>query len=152
MKFEKYTQTANSILKEIAEELGFPNDIDLSGRILRAVLHTLRSRLTIQESFQLMAQLPMLLKAIYVEGWKYQEKPTRIKNIGEFIREVIHEDQPLGHHDIRTVKDGENVIRTVFKVIRNHVSEGEITHIIMSMPAELRPLWGLKDKMRTASP
>ncbi|MBK6264382.1 DUF2267 domain-containing protein [Marivirga sp. S37H4] len=142
MKFDKYVETANKIIKEIAEELGFPEDRELAGRVLKAVLHTLRSRLTIQESFQLMAQLPMLLKAIYVDGWKYQEKPLRIKHIGEFVREVIHEDKPLGHHDISTSKDGENAIRAVFKVIRKHVSEGEINHILVNLPPDLRPLWG----------
>lgn len=90
----------------------------------------------------MMAQLPMLLKALYVDGWKYHEKPKRIKHIGDFVREVVHEDVPLGHHDITTAKDGENVIRAVFKVIRNHVSQGEINDIIAVMPTDLKPLWG----------
>lgn len=142
MDFTKYAAKGNIILDEVAEELGFEGNRDLAGRMLRAVLHTLRERLTIQQSFQLMAQLPMMIKALYVEGWKYQEKPYRIKHVGEFIKNVIHEDFPAGHHDISTAKDGENAIKAVLKVIRRHVSEGEIKDILAGLPEELHPLWG----------
>jgi uncharacterized protein (DUF2267 family) len=142
MKYKLYIEKAQIIIKEVAEELGFPDDHQRAERMLRAVLHTLRSRLTIQESFQMMAQLPMLLKALYVDGWKYQQKPSRIKRIGDFIREVVHEDFPSGHHDITTSKDGENAIRAVLKVIRRHVSEGEVQDILAIMPDDLKPLWG----------
>lgn len=146
MDFNKYAAKGNKILDEVAIELGFPGDRDLSGRMLRAVLHTLRERLTTEESFHLIAQLPMALKAVYVDGWVYQEKPFRIKHIGEFIRNVIREDFPAGHHDISTAKDGENAIRAVLKVIRRHVSEGEIKHILASIPEELHALWGEREK------
>lgn len=142
MDFTKHAGKGNQILNEVAEELGFSGNKDLAGRILRAVLHTLRERLTIQESFQLMAQLPLVLKGLYVEGWKYQEKPYRIKHIGEFVLNVIHEDYPTGHHDISTVKDGENAIMAVLKVLRNHISAGEVQDILASIPPELHHLWG----------
>lgn len=146
MDFNQYAATGNRILKEIAEELGFNDNTDLAGRMLRAVLHTLRERLTIQESFQLMAQLPFVLKGLYVEGWKYQEKPYRIKHVGEFIKNVINEDFPAGHHDISTAKDGENAIMAVLKVLRHHISEGEVQDILATMPEELHPLWGVELK------
>ena len=142
MKYNLYIEKAQLIIKEVANELGFPEDLHLAERMLRAVLHALRSRLTIQESFQLIAQLPMLLKALYVDGWKYRDKPKRMKHIGDFVREVVHEDFPLAHHDITTSKDGENVIRAVLKVIRRHVSEGEIQDILAIIPDDLKPLWG----------
>lgn len=142
MNYKLYIEKAQLMIEEVAEELGFPEDHHLAERMLRAVLHALRSRLTIQESFQMMAQLPMLMKALYVDGWKYREKPKRIKHIGDFIREVVHEDFPLAHHDITTSKDGENVVRAVFKVLRNHISEGEINHILAVLPPELKELWG----------
>lgn len=142
MDFQQYVQKAEAIQNEVARELGFPEDKKLAGRVLRAVLHTLRQRLTIQESFQMLAQFPMMLKAIYVDGWKYSEKPTKIKNVGEFVKEVIRQDGPTGHFDITTAKDGENVIRAVLKVIRNYVSDGEVQDILDTMPKDLRPLWG----------
>jgi uncharacterized protein (DUF2267 family) len=142
MEFSQYAEKATIIVKEVAEELGFPEDKKLATRILRAVLHALRERLTMQESFQLLAQLPMLIKAVYVEGWHYSEKPHKIKSIGEFVKVVMHEDYPVGHHDIQTSKDGENAAMAVLKVIRNHVTEGEVRDMMAVMPEDLRSLWG----------
>ena len=147
MKYQLYAEKAQVMIKEVAEELGFPEDKELAERLLRAVLHALRTRLTIQESLQMIAQLPMLLKAMYVDGWKYQEKPDRKKHIGDFVRDVIHEDFPLGHYDIRTSKDGENAIRAVLKVIGNHISEGEMHDMMAVLPKELQLLWqGMTEK------
>jgi len=142
MDFNSYAAKGNQIVNEVAAELGLSEDKDRAFRLLRATLHALRVRLTIPVSFQLMAQLPMAIKALYVEGWKYQDKPKRIKEVGEFVREVIHEDSPAGHHDISTAKDGENAVRAIFKVLKNHISEGEVKDIILTMPPELRSLWG----------
>lgn len=141
MNFQAYVQKGEEIVNEVAQELGLPDDKNLAGRILRAVLHTVRARLQISESLQLLAQLPMMIKAVYVDGWKYQEKPLRMKTIGDFVREVIHEEGAVGHHDIQTVKDGENAVRSVINVLKRHISEGEIHHIRQNMPPDLKPLW-----------
>lgn len=144
MKFEDYAAKGNQIVNEIAMELGFPGDKALAGRILRASLHAFRDRLAISISIHFLAQLPMILKAVYVEGWKYQEKPNRIKRIGDFVREVINEDMPAGHHDIQTPKDGENAVRAVFKVLKNHMSIGLLEDVMKTIPPELRVLWGIE--------
>lgn len=142
MNFNQYAEKGNKILNEIAQELGFPEDLQLASRILRGVLHTLRERLTIQESFQMMAQFPMMLKAVYVDGWKYRTKPNKIKNIGQFVKTVVENNPGAGHHDIRTAKDGENAVKAVLKVIKNnHISEGEVKDILSTLPPDLRSLW-----------
>lgn len=142
MDFNNYSAKGNKVLDQVAEQLGFPENRDLAGRILRAVLHAWRDRLTIEASFKFMAQLPFVLKALYVEGWKFHNKPERIKHVKDFVRKVIHEDFPVGHHDFQTAKDGENAVMAVTNVIKNHVSEGEIKDVIASIPPELRTLWG----------
>lgn len=55
-----------------------------AARIIRSVLHALRNRLSHQESFQLIAQLPMALKAVYVDGWKIKKEFQRISHLNEF--------------------------------------------------------------------
>lgn len=141
MNFKNHTETGERIVKEVAIALGFPDDKDLAARLLSAVLHVLRSQLTIEQSFRLMAHFPIILKGIYVDGWKYQEKPFKVKTIGDFVREVIHEDWPLGKQDISTVAEGENAIFAVFQVIKRRVSENEIEDILLSLPITLRLLW-----------
>src|SRR5882757_3513437 len=63
--FDETVQKTNRWLKEIAEELGV--DRPHAYRALRAVLHGLRDRLTIDETAQLGDQLPMLIRGIYFE-------------------------------------------------------------------------------------
>lgn len=142
MDFYKYADKGNEILKEVAEELGFPDDMKLAGRLLRSVLRALRDRLTVEESFQMIAQLPLVIKGLYVEGWKINRKPKKIKTVGDFIKAVIKKDFPVGHHDITGTKDGQNVIMVVLKVLKKHISKGEVADIMAVMPPELRPLWG----------
>lgn len=84
LNFNKYAQEGNEFLKELAVELGHPEEINRTAIILRSVLHLFRDRITISESFDFLSQLPMFLKGIYVENWKYSEKPLRIKNLTEF--------------------------------------------------------------------
>lgn len=142
MNFQHHIIKIEGIILEVAQELGQPNNKDLAYRILRVVLHTLRARLTLQESFQLMAQMPMLLKAIYADSWKYSEKPKKIKNKNDFVNEVALKDSASGHHDILTIEDGEHATRAVLRVLRRHISEGEIQDILQTIPPDLRPLWG----------
>ncbi|AKB78938.1 hypothetical protein MSHOH_2455 [Methanosarcina horonobensis HB-1 = JCM 15518] len=42
---------------------------DRADQALRATLHTLRDRLTIEEIVQLAAQLPLPIKGMYYDGW-----------------------------------------------------------------------------------
>jgi len=143
MDFNKYADKGNLMLDEVALEIGFPQNRDLAGRILRSTLHALREVITIEESFQLMAQLPFVIKAMYIEEWKINRKTEKIKHVKDFVRKVVHEDFPAGHHDFQTVKDGENAVKAVFKVLRRHVSAGEIDDILATMPKELHKLWGV---------
>lgn len=142
MDFFQYAGKGNQLLDEVAEQLGFPGERDLAGRILRAVLHALRDRLPTQTSLKLLAQLPFAVKALYVDGWQYHEKPERIKRVRDFIKRVVHEDFPVSHHDFQSAKDGENAVMAVFNVLKSHISKGEIEDIIATMPPELRELWG----------
>jgi uncharacterized protein (DUF2267 family) len=142
MDFNKHTEKGNLILDEVAEQLGIDNNRDLAFRVLRSVLHALRERLPIQESFHLLAELPFIIKALYVEGWKYHDKPNRtIRDTGSLIREMIHEDYPAGHHDFMTLKDGENALRAVITVLKRHISAGESADIENALPANLKGLW-----------
>lgn len=142
MNFEKYVEKGNLFLKELAEELGVPEDKERAGRILRTVLHTLRKRLTLEESFDLISQLPMCIKAIYVDGWKPSPFPDKtIKTVEDFINEVLEEDKRSAGKDFGNEEHAKQVIKAVFRVIKRHVSDGEIQDIKGDLPKSLKTLF-----------
>ena len=141
LQFDQYAQKGKAVVQELADQLGIPDQTATAGRLLRAVLHALRNRLSVDENMQLLAQLPMALKGIYVDGWNIHKPYPRIKHVNEFISEVIHEDYPTGRHDITNSKDGENAIRATFIVLENHLSAGEVKALIHVLPTELKHLW-----------
>ena len=143
-KLEHYVFKANQIINEVAAELGIPENKVLAGRILRAVFHTLRYTIPPAESFRLMSQLPLILKGIYVDGWNPYRKREKIETVRAFVREMVHEDFPTGHFDFSNVKDGENAIRAVFKVLSRHISPGEITDVQEMMSPDLMGLWDFR--------
>lgn len=141
LNFNKYVKDGEQFVREVATELGTPEDMAKGGRILRSVLHAFRNRISPPESLQMIAQFPMLIKALYVDGWQMHTNEARqLRHLGDFI-EAVREAGGRGCiNDFVTDYEVEKAIRAVFKVIANHVSEGEIRDILGTLPAELKPL------------
>jgi uncharacterized protein (DUF2267 family) len=101
---------------------------------LRATLHALRDRLTVQEVAHLGAQLPMLVRGFYYEGWDPTAKPLKVR----------HKDEFLGYVASRLGTDGldpEVAARAVFALLAERVTKGEIEDVKHVLPSKLRELW-----------
>jgi uncharacterized protein (DUF2267 family) len=136
LDFEKYANKGNEFVRLVAGDLEVPRD--KAGRIIRAVLHALRNRLTHEESFQLMAQLPVVLKGVYVDGWKFDKDFNRISHLTDFLDEVRYEDGEQAGHDLGNNATARIAVAAVFKALSYFVSEGEMNDVIDVMPAELK--------------
>ena len=138
--FKKYVQSGEIFLKKLAVQLGDPEDTAKAGRILRAVLHVFRDQSTPQESVQMIAQLPMSVKAIYVDGWRIGQQQKRIRHPEHFLHEVQEADRSIGRFDFPNENATEHAVKAVFHVIKEYVSEGEMADMISTLPKKLRPL------------
>ena len=134
--FDRTLHKTHTWLKEIMETLGI-EDRHRAYMALRAVLHALRDRLTVEEAAQLGAQLPMLIRGLYYEGWDPTGKPLKERHKEEFLAHVARELRtPSG-----PALDPEAAVRTVFGVLAHRVTEGELADIVGLLPKELRALW-----------
>jgi uncharacterized protein (DUF2267 family) len=131
--FDETLHKTNTWLKEIAQVLG--PDRHRAYHALRAVLHCLRDRLTVDEAAQLGDQLPMLVRGIYYEAWHPAGKPEKIRSREEFIAK-IHSHLPKA----RPINP-EDAARAVFQVLEKHVTAGEISDVMQALPQDIRALW-----------
>ncbi len=79
LNFNQYAKDGNTFLKEYAREMNLGEDTEKAGRIFSSIMHALRDIISPQESLQFIAQLPMFLKAVYVNGWSMKKKNQRSK-------------------------------------------------------------------------
>jgi uncharacterized protein (DUF2267 family) len=138
---EKYIAERNEFLYDLAENLEHPHSIEQVERILRATLHTLRDRLPIQQSFHVLSQLPVFLKILYIEGWKFRERPVRFRSIEEFKEAVKDEQFRLGERDFNWNMPSEEIISRTITSLRRYLSAGEIKDLFATLPYELHPLF-----------
>jgi uncharacterized protein (DUF2267 family) len=140
INFNKFAQEGNEFLKNLADGLGHPDEDGRTGIILRAVMHTLRERITISESMHLLAQLPLFLKGVYVEGWKYREKPQAIESREDFMKEVEQHQAQYGERQFQWDKSTEEIVKIVLHHLGKYISGGEFDDITAQMPEALKGL------------
>jgi uncharacterized protein (DUF2267 family) len=108
--------------------------------VLRATLHTLRDRLPVEETAHLGAQLPMLVRGIYYEGWRPSVERSKIHR-EEFCNRVLT-------HFTRTALENLNpepAIRAVFHTLSRNISPGEVQNIMHVLPSDLRDFFDSAD-------
>lgn len=139
LHFEQYAQEGNTFVKDYAKHMGFGPDYDKAGRILSAILHALRDIIPVNESLQLIAQFPMFLKAVYVNGWTLRRKPKKMKRMEEFIELVRHHNGITASQDLGESDDlVERYLELTFIYLRKYISLGEMEDIRDTLPKDLK--------------
>jgi len=130
---ERSAEKANIWLEDVADELG-DGDRQYAYRVLRAVLHVLRDRLTIDAAAKLAAQLPTLIRGIYYEGWDPSRTPMPPHTVDTFVEHVVSEGRFSG------ATEASVAVTAVANVLRKHLMPGELDAILAVMPEKLRAL------------
>jgi uncharacterized protein (DUF2267 family) len=133
--FDASLQKAQVWVNDLMSELGWEQRPQKACLALRTALHALRDRLTVEEAVHLGAQLPILIRGVYYEGWKLAGKPVKERHKTEFLDHIA-----TTFRDDDTV-DPEKVMRAVLKVLARHISEGETENVKRLLPKTLQELW-----------
>lgn len=102
---------------------------------LRAVLHTLRDRIPLDEAAQLSAQMPMLIRGLFYEGWDPSREPRKYRHKRDFLQQ-IHREAPALDPAIL-----ELAVTAVFGLLAAEISHGETEQVRALLPPEVRELW-----------
>lgn len=132
--FEKTSQKSQIWIDEIKAELDTADD-ERAYLALRTVLHSLRNHLQINEAIHLGAELPMLIRGLYFEGWEPKENVIKEKSKSqyfEYFRKYFFNQSD---------SEIEKILVAVFKVLEKRVSEGEIKDVRNNLPKHIREIW-----------
>lgn len=132
--FDETVHITNVWLKDLMTWLR-TDDRRLAYRALRAVLHALRDRLEPGLAVHMGAEMPMLVRGFYYEGWRPSDTPLRYHSLEEFYDCVLAEMQ--GYPEA----DPERLTGAVFDLLASRLSAGEIRKVADSLPRDIRVLW-----------
>lgn len=134
--FDTTVAKTNQILHEIEEANGWPKERrELSYHALRAVLHAIRDRLTVEEANDFAAQLPMLVRGLYFEGWRPASVPIKM-DAQEFLQRIREEFVFEYEGGIETL------VQIVLVVLSTHMTGGEMKDMIAMLPDDIIGLLG----------
>jgi uncharacterized protein (DUF2267 family) len=131
--FEHTIEITHVWLHDLMDRLGW-HDKHRAYVALRAVLHALRDRISVEDASHLAAQLPMLIRGFYYEGYHPAGKPVADRKKTEFLARVAAECSDESRNDGK-------VTRAVFQVLAKHITPGEVEKIKGALPTDLRSLW-----------
>ena len=126
-------QTIQQWLKELRDK-GELADETAAYHVLRAVLHQLRDRLTVEETVDLAAQMPLIVRGLFFEGWQPHKVPRKIRSKEMFLDELSKDILPYTY-------PVEWAVTAVFALLWQHCGAGEIADVIGQLPNELKELW-----------
>ena len=131
----KFAAKGNEFLHDLEVNLR-TEDRAHAARILKSTFRVLRNHLTIAESLQFLAQLPMALKAVYVDGWASREH-HKIHSLDDFLVEFVQEDGDAAWRDFGSREDIIDSIRATLHTLRTYVSHEEMEQALGTLPAEI---------------
>lgn len=132
--FDKTVQETNTWLKHLMDTLDI-GDRHAAYVLLRATLHAVRDRVGPQNASHLGAQLPMLIRGIYYEGWRMTSAPSKERHVEAFVDRVLTE-MPAD-----LFEDPDTAVCAALAVIRSMIDPGEALKLIHLFPKELQNYW-----------
>ncbi|MBI3298243.1 MAG: DUF2267 domain-containing protein [Elusimicrobia bacterium] len=128
--FNPVIQKAGLWLKDIQETSGLRSRAEAYSA-MRAVLHALRDCLPPRSAADLAAQMPILVKGVFFDGWEARAKPDRLSR-DEFMERIR-----LGLRGYPRL-DPALALTAVMDALYRHVSRGELDSVRAILPRGVR--------------
>lgn len=124
-------QLTNEWINEMKNEMKWDDD-HKAWEAIKSALQTFRDRLTVDEAANLGAQLPMIVRGGYYEGWKPSTAPHKWRTWDEFLNPIKN------HFKNDPTADPEKIATTTWEILCNHLTPGEMKSVRNMMPEEIR--------------
>jgi uncharacterized protein (DUF2267 family) len=138
--FDKTLQTTNIWLDEVMAEVG--PDRKVAWHVLGAVLRALRDRVPGPLAAHLGAQLPLIVRGAYYDGYRPADAPSKTRDGEAFLAEVgegLRDTRPVNVHDAACA---------VFDVLSAHLPRGQCAKVRDALPDDIKALWQLDNGER----
>jgi uncharacterized protein (DUF2267 family) len=132
--FDKTLQETNAWLKIVMGDLK-TDDREVAYAALKGTLHALRDRIGPENASHLGAQLPLLLRGTFYEGWHMAGTPTKERHLDSFL-EHIAKELPKNLNE-----DPKRVAHATFNAMRQRLDPGEFNKLLRLLPPQLQQLW-----------
>lgn len=133
--FDDTIQKTNIWLKDLMQRLDLDSRQD-AYRALSVTLHALRDRLPVNTAAALAAQMPMLMRGIYFEGWRPGQCPTHDRTEDEFVDGLA---DAFGFTD--EDYEPKRIASAVFGLLADKLSAGEVENVQSCLPYPIKNLW-----------
>lgn len=127
-------QITHEWINDLRERLGWESSRDAL-RLLRVTLVQVRDHLGHDELAQLSAQMPLLIRGMFYEGWSPSHTPIRERSREDFLVPIAAKFK-----DVRDWRGAEDV-SAVFKTLNARISAGEIADVRAGLPQPIRDMW-----------
>ena len=127
-------QLTHEWIVDLRDRLDWTSSRDVL-RLLRVTLAQVRDHLGHNEVAQLSAQLPLLIRGMFFEGWQPAHTPVRDRALDHFIAAIAAQVDDV--RDWRGVED----VEVVFAMLGTKITHGEMADIKAGLPTAIRQLW-----------
>lgn len=131
--FDETLHLTRDWIEDLAQRL-LVDDPHTAYMALRVVLHALRDRLPPPEAVHLSAQLPMLVRGFYFDGWNPSRTPSPERQAEEFL---AHIRDSMADPSVRP----EAAAHCVFGLLNDRLSKGQVDKVQHLLPVHIRALW-----------
>lgn len=131
--FARTTHKSQIWINEMQEELKWLNGDSLY-HLLKAVLQSLRDQMNVHEAAHFSAQLPLILRGAFFEGWNPHTQQLSGVTKEDFLEAVKGR---LSHAGLPQFELEAGVLTTL-NVIKKHISAGEMDDLVSQVEPSLK--------------